>query len=167
MIWWKWEWQGWIKIKWLYCSIIVFNRLSWSLPLEVRSIILLYVPSRSWVHDIVSPTHSFSISDSIMKSWEANANIGEGIMGTPWLCHEITLVVSPASEADFPADSIKFVCRVAMNMLSLLHVNASNFVTLFLFFPWGGPGCSTPTSFHIKLLSFVWTYTLRVCFGEM
>ena len=156
-----------IRSSWLFRSIIVFNRLSGSLPLEIRSVILLRVPSWSWVHDIVSPAHCFGITDGIVKSWEANGDIGEGVMGAPWLCHEITLMVSPASETNFPTDSIKFVRRMAVQMLLLLHVDAGNFVTLFLFFPWGRPGGSSPTSFYVEFLSFVRADTFGVCFGEM
>ena len=148
----------------LVCSIVVCNGLGVSLPLEVCGIVLLCVPAVVGMHNIVSPAHGLSVGNSVAKSAEVHIHIVECVLRTCAPAHEGWLMMAPATKVDRPARTISLVRWVAMQVLSLLHVDARDLVALFLGLPNARPDVRSSTSLHIELLALVEADALRVCF---
>ena len=64
-------------------------------------------------------------------------------------------MVTHASEAHFPADTVKLVGGMAVDMLPLLHVDTSDLVSLELHIPGGAPHSGSLTSILAEVLSLV------------
>ena len=75
-------------------------------------------------------------------------------------------MVTPAAKVNRPSISISLVGRVAMQMLSLLHVNAGNLVSLHLGVPGATPLEGSFTGSHVQFFPLVEANAIRVCFGE-
>ena len=76
-------------------------------------------------------------------------------------------MVAPGSKIDGPAMARSLVRWVAVHVLPLSHVDASNLVTLHLGVPWATPNNTSLTSFHVQLLTLVKADSLRVCREEV
>ena len=75
-------------------------------------------------------------------------------------------MVTPATKVNDPTDTVKLVGRVAVHVLSLLHVDAGDLVALCLTFPGTGTKEISITRLLIQLLPLVEADTIRVCFDE-
>ena len=149
-------------------SSVIFLFWFWlSLPLEVIGIVLLCVPSMTVVRvvHIITPSISFCISYGILKFSKFNSNISHHILSS-WLpSHEWCFVVSNYREINLPVISICLVGWVAVNMLSLWHVNSGYSVSLHFSSCKGiCPACCKCTRLHIQLWSFKEAYSIRICF---
>ena len=88
------------------------------------------------MEDVVSPTHGLSEGNSILESSEVHLHIVPGVVGASAPPHECRSEMTLCAEIDSPADAIALVCWVAVNMLSLWHVDTADSVSLNLIFPW-------------------------------
>ena len=148
----------------LVCSIVVLNRLGVALPLKVRGIVLLCVPAVVGVQNIESPAHGLGIGNSVTESTEVHIHIVECVLRASAPAHKSRLMMAPASKVDCPTRSISLVRWVAMQVLSLLHIDACDLVALRLGLPGARPDVRSRTCLHIKLLALVEADALRVCF---
>ena len=73
-------------------------------------------------------------------------------------------MVSPASKANFPTYSIKFVRRMAVHMLLLRHVNTGDLVAVKLHVPGAARLERSHARLDIELLTLVESDSLRICF---
>jgi hypothetical protein len=81
----------------------------------------------SGVHDIVSPSHSNAVSDGILELSNADSDVAVGVTGGRSPSHKGRLVLTPGVELDCPSLANSLVSGVAVEMLTLRHVDASNF----------------------------------------
>ena len=116
------------------------------------------------MQNIISPAHGLSIGNSVVESAEVHIHIVECVLRTCAPAHEGWLMMAPASKVDCPTRTISLVRWVAMQVLSLLHVDACDLVALRLGLPRARPDVRSCTGLHIELFALVEADTLRVCF---
>ena len=72
--------------------------------------------------------------------------------------------MAPRAKAKDPTRVIVLISWMAVYVLALPHVDASDFVPLLLAFPGTAPEESARTSLHVQLLALVKADTVGVCF---
>ena len=151
---------------WYFVSIVSHFGFGFSLPLEVGGVIFLGVPSIVRMRHVVAPAHGLSIADGVTESSKRHLDVLKSVVGASWPAHQWWLVVAPTAKVDSPAISWSLICRMAVQVLPLHHVDASNFVSLSLSVPRACQIERSTASFHIQFFPLVETNALRVCFKE-
>ena len=144
-------------------SIIRLSFFGWSFPLEVVSVVLLDVPPVLWVLDIETPAHSFCVSSCVSQSCKIHTAVWPWVKCASTPSHEMASEVPITCKVDSPSLSDSLVSWMAMDVLPLWHVDASNLVSLILGVPRTHPFIVSNWSFHIQFFSFVESYTIWVC----
>ena len=119
-----------------------------------------------WVQNIVAPTHDLSILDSVAEAAKTHLDIIESVMSACAPAHQWRLVMAPAAKINRPTDTIELIRWVAVQMLPLAHVDASDLVALSLAFPWRHPDVSALAGLDVELLTLIEANALRVCFDK-
>ena len=124
------------------------------------------MPAIVRVQDVVAPAHCSGVVNGVVEATKVNTDVVQGVGGAPAPAHKRRLVGTPGAEIDSPAFPIGLVRGMAMQMLPLLHVDASDFVTLHLRVPWGAPHERSTGCTRAEVLTLVEADTIGVCFDE-
>ena len=146
----------------------MFFILGLALPFEVVCVVLPGMPSVGVivVHDVVTPAHSFGISDCVAELSELHQGLGfvdiVSVTGARGPSHEMTLVATLAGEIDSPVLAVSLVAGMAVDVLSLRHVNSCDPVPVLLCVPRVRMFVGLGTCLYIEFRALVGTDALRV-----
>ena len=149
-------------------SIVIFNRLGIALPLEVRGVVLLGVPSIVRVHHVIAPSHHLCVCNCVDQSAKVSLLIRKHVMSCSFPSHKGALVHAPAAEVNSPSISIvTFARRMAVEMLTLAHVDTSDLVALLLTIPRMNPEAITEARLDVQLFTLIEADSFGVCFHKL
>ena len=118
-------------------SVVSLLGLGLTLPCKVICVVLLCVPAPiRWVRNVVAPAVRLGELDGVAQASELHLQVVEGVLGAVGPPHEWGLVAAPVVHLDDPVLSDRLIAGVAVDVLALGHVNASNSAAHLL----GGPG---------------------------
>ena len=143
------------RIVYQTSSVVGLFGLGLTLPLEVRGVVFLGVPSVLGMGHIVAPAHGLGILNGIGESSEAHLHIGVGVVSTTRPAHQRHLVVTPRAKVNGPSMAWSLVRWVTVHVLALNHVDSGDLVSLGLGVPRAGPLIEATTGLNVQLLTLV------------